>query len=113
MTRQPDLFRCAPFFFDGDPAATASEPVPTETPSTTSEPTHTMAARAAAIFRSRPGQWIDGRVFADACGYAGWRTRISDCRRAPWFMDIENRQRKDGRYTISEYRWNAPAGDRS
>ena len=34
----------------------------------------------------------------------GWRTRVSEVRRHYW-MTIENRQYKRGRYTVSEYRY--------
>lgn len=109
---QSDLFcrSTSTFVFDGNPSGdvpvnvTSSNTIITNY---TAEPVNTMAARAAALFRSRPNQWIDGREFAQACGYAGWRTRISDIRRAPFNMEIENRQYREGRYVVSEYRWNA------
>jgi hypothetical protein len=41
-----------------------------------------MCDRVAALLKSRPGEWIDGREFAAAAGYAGWRTPISECRKA-------------------------------
>jgi hypothetical protein len=62
----------------------------------------------ARYFQARPGEWIDGRQLEVAGRYA-WRTRVSDLRRAPYSMTIENRlrrvQRDDGHtYLISEYR---------
>lgn len=73
-------------------------------------PTTTMAARVARYFRERPGQWVAGRTIATFAGMYAWRTRISDIRRAPYFMQIQNRQRRvlrdDGTpFTISEYRF--------
>jgi hypothetical protein len=64
----------------------------------------------AAFLRTRPNQWIDGRTLANVGGIYGWRTRLSDVRRPPFAMRIENRQRRverpDGRrLTISEYRY--------
>ena len=73
-----------------------------------------MAHRAYRFFLSRPRQWVDGRELAAVCGGYAWRTRISDIRFPPFNMTIENRQRKEGRFTISEYRWLAPEpGERS
>lgn len=69
----------------------------------------TRVSRLAAFFRERPGCWVDGRMLAPEAGSYAWRTRISDLRRAPFLMTIENRQRaietEDGAITISEYRY--------
>ena len=66
----------------------------------------TMADRVAALFTSYPpGTWIDGRDLATVGGYAAWRSRISDLRRAPYGMTIENRTRRVKGFTVSEYRW--------
>jgi hypothetical protein len=69
----------------------------------------TMAAKVAAFFEARPNVWIDGEILARIAGRYAWRTRISDLRRAPWNLRVENRQRRvrtqDGRtFTVSEYR---------
>jgi hypothetical protein len=68
-----------------------------------------LAAQLAAFFRARPNTWIDGRNLARIAGYAAWRTRCSDLRRAPYRMTIENRQRHvrlDGQaFTVTEYRF--------
>src|SRR5262245_29803606 len=74
-----------------------------------SEP-HTRAELLAHLFRHRAGQWLDGRLIAKAGGAYAWRTRISDLRRAPFFMRIENRQRRvappgGDTYVVSEYRF--------
>lgn len=69
----------------------------------------TRVHRLAAFFLERPGCWVDGRVLAPIAGAYAWRTRISDLRRAPFLMTIENRQRTiqagDGPCVISEYRY--------
>ena len=100
----------APRPFDGDafgtgraaPDVAGVEPVrvelPPERPSRT-----TMAAKVAAFFTARPGVWIDGRRVLKIAGCYGWRTRISDVRRAPYNLRIDNRQRKVGGYVVSEY----------
>lgn len=64
----------------------------------------TLCARVATFFESRPGEWIDGRELATVAGCYGWRTRVSEIRKPPYGLDIRNRQRKEGRYTVSEYR---------
>lgn len=63
----------------------------------------------AAYFANRPNVWIDGRALEFAGRYA-WRTRVSELRKPPFSMTIENRQRRitreDGmRVTVSEYRY--------
>lgn len=67
------------------------------------------AAQLAALFKAQPNAWIDGMELARIGGQYAWRTRVSDLRRAPWHMDIENRERKvevEGRrFTVSEYRY--------
>lgn len=77
---------------------------------TDTEHTASLTARLAHFFSERPGAWIDGRQIAHIAGAYGWRTRISDARRAPHFLSIENRQRRmateDGKkFTVSEYRY--------
>jgi hypothetical protein len=71
------------------------------------------AERLANYFRRSPGQWIDGRVLATVAGYYGWRSRISDVRRPPYNLQIENRMRTvrqpDGSvFVVSEYRMVLP-----
>ena len=63
----------------------------------------TLTEEVASYFRSHPGQWIDGLTLASVGGAYAWRSRLSDVRRLG--MPIENRQRKVGRRTVSEYRW--------
>lgn len=59
----------------------------------TCEPT-TLAAALAAYLRARPGRWIDGRELAKVAGAYAWRTRLSETRRPPYNLEIENRQRR-------------------
>lgn len=113
MIDQQDLFTppsSRAFRFDGDPLGsrereveTAFDPVPVSRA--------TMAAKVAAFFRARPNQWIDGRELMPVAGSYGWRTRISDCRRAPYKMQIDNRQRRVRQYIVSEYRYVPPDPD--
>lgn len=79
--------------------ATAPSSAPAET---------SLVARLAEFFRSRPCQWVDGKTLSTIAGGYAWRTRVSDLRRAPFLMTIENRQRRiesrAGKFvTISEY----------
>lgn len=82
-------------------ALTFTEPV--------EKPRSGKAAQLATLFKARPNAWIDGMELARIGGQYAWRTRVSDLRRAPWHMDIENRERKvevEGRrFTVSEYRF--------
>jgi hypothetical protein len=69
-----------------------------------------LTEAVAALFLSRPGEWIDMHQLARVGGTGGWRTRLSDCRKAPFHMTIVNRNYRtrlaDGRtVTVSEYRW--------
>lgn len=63
----------------------------------------------AAFFRARPAVWVDGREL-EIAGRYGWRSRVSDVRRPPYGLTIENRLRRvrrpDGSaYVVSEYRY--------
>jgi hypothetical protein len=68
-----------------------------------------LTEAVAALFLCRPGEWIDMHQLARVGGTGGWRTRLSDCRKAPFHMNIVNRNYRtrlaDGRtVTVSEYR---------
>jgi hypothetical protein len=70
----------------------------------------TLVERLARFLAERPNVWHDGRDLGTIAGSYAWRTRISDLRRPPFNMAIENRQRHvrqpDGTtYTVSEYRF--------
>jgi hypothetical protein len=67
-----------------------------------------LCDRLMALFKSRAGEWIDGRELAAVAGAYAWRTRVSDLRRSPYGLTIENRQRREGRFTVSEYRMAPP-----
>jgi len=73
-----------------------------------------LVARLAAFLQDRPDQWIDGRILGDVGGCYAWRTRLSQLRRPPWNLHIENRIRRirsaDGRrlFVRSEYRLGRP-----
>jgi hypothetical protein len=68
----------------------------------------TCSARLAKFLIDRREQWIDGRLLATVGGAYAWRTRLSELRKAPWYLDVENRVRTvaDGGRTfrVSEYR---------
>jgi len=69
----------------------------------------TLIGELAAYLARRPNVWIDGRELARVGGAYAWRSRISDLRRSPWRMRIDNRQRHvttaSGHLSvISEYR---------
>lgn len=69
-----------------------------------------LVERLAQFLRARPGVWIDGRTLATVAGSYAWRTRISELRRAPFSMTVENRQRRfvselGKRFTVSDYRY--------
>ncbi len=71
----------------------------------------TLNEQLAAFFRRHPNQWIDSAAeLAHIAGRNAWRTRVSDLRRPPFSMRIENRVRRTAgiggrRVTISEYRF--------
>ena len=58
----------------------------------------------AAYLRARSGEWLDGMELAHVGGCYAYRTRLSECR-TQLGMTIENRQRKVGDITVSEYRF--------
>lgn len=69
-----------------------------------------LCDRVAHLFQAKPDRWIDGREFAALGGYAAWRTRISELRRPPYGMTIENRVRRirnsrGTQFTVTEYRF--------
>lgn len=66
-------------------------------------------AALARLFRSRSGEWIDGRELARVAGAYAWRTRVSDLRQPPYSMLLLNRQRRvrvrGGVAIVSEYKF--------
>lgn len=67
--------------------------------------TLSLCGRVAALFKAYPNQWLDGRQIAQVGGYAAWRTRVSDLRRAPFNMVIENETVRHEGYTVSRYKY--------
>src|SRR3990167_430078 len=53
-----------------------------------------LTDRLAVYFRAHPDEWGDAHVLLGIAGFAGWRTRISELRHAPYGMTIENRMRR-------------------
>ena len=75
-----------------------------------------LAERLAEFFTTHPHTWHDGVLLGTVAGRYGWRSRISDIRRPPFSMVIENRQRqvrssRGELVTVSEYRYLPPAAD--
>lgn len=64
----------------------------------------TFRDRVADYMRARPRQWVNGLTLEYVGGRYAWRTRLSECR-TQLGMVIENRLRKDGEVTVSEYRY--------
>ena len=67
----------------------------------------TFRDAVAAYFRQRPHVWIDGMELAQIGGCYASRSRIAECR-TQLGMSIENRQRKVGKRTVSEYKYIPP-----
>jgi hypothetical protein len=65
-----------------------------------------LCHRVATYFQQHPDEWIDGRTLAQIGGYAAWRTRLSELRRAPYLMTIENRVS-----TVRKHDTNCPRSD--
>ena len=67
-----------------------------------------LPARMARFFLAHEGQPIRHRELSAEFGCGGWRTRLSELRHAPWFMDIQNHQwnvydLSGKRYRMSSY----------
>ena len=58
--------------------------------------------QVAAYLVDRAGVWVDGLELANIGGAYAWRSRVSDARKLG--HRIDNRQRKVGERTVSEYR---------
>ena len=65
----------------------------------------TATQRVAALFQSKPGEWLSAMDIVKAGGFLSWRTRVSELRRAPYSMQIEWRSEQHGRRKHSFYRW--------
>ena len=62
-----------------------------------------LTQRVAGLFLSRPGVWISMHELARVGGTGGWRTRVSEARSV--LGVLENRQREQDGYRVSEYRY--------
>jgi len=62
----------------------------------------TRTDRVIAYLSERENRWIDGLDLASVGGSYAWRSRVSDARQRGY--RIENRLRKEGSRTVSEYR---------
>jgi hypothetical protein len=72
----------------------------------TATPKLSKVEALAAYFKARPGQWLSALDLAKVGGALAWRTRLSDLRRPPYAMQIENRQEPHREYgRISFYRF--------
>lgn len=63
----------------------------------------TFTVKVARYFKSKRYQWVRAEALMRIGGQCAWRTRVSNARRQMG-LPIENRQRKVGKRTISEYR---------
>lgn len=66
--------------------------------------TRTFRDAVAVHFLRHRGEWVRAETLMAIGGRMAWRTRVSDARRH-YGMTIENRQRKEGAATVSEYRY--------
>ena len=67
----------------------------------------TRTERLADYLAQRANTWVDGIELSTVGGRYGWRSRVSDARRKLG-LRIDNRQRKVGSRTVSEYRLVTP-----
>ena len=61
-----------------------------------------------ARYLRRNRRWVDARELMRVGGLLAWRSRLAECRTLLG-MRVENRQRKSGKITISEYRYRGKA----
>lgn len=77
-----------------------------------SETKHTFLAHVANYLKGNPNQWVSAYVLMEIGGKMAWRTRLSECRTILG-MTIENRQRKVGAQTVSEYCYRPAVGQQA
>ena len=63
----------------------------------------TYTGRVGTLLMAHRNQWVDGLEIAKVGGAYAWRSRLSDLRKF-YGWTVENRQRRQGRRVISEYR---------
>jgi len=100
---------CLPGIFDQGPAAQTPAGGSSYRAGVASSEGDALVDRLARLFKARPDQWIDGLELGQTAGSYAWRSRVSDLRKEPFNMVIENRVRRvmtaTGRtVTVSEYR---------
>ena len=64
---------------------------------------HTFRQNARNLLTSRAGEWVNALDIAKVAGQMAWRTRLSELRTIDGLV-VENRCRKVGTVTVSEYR---------
>ena len=64
---------------------------------------HTFRQNARNLLTSRAGEWVNALDIAKVAGLMAWRTRLSELRTIDGLV-VENRCRKVGAVTVSEYR---------
>ena len=72
----------------------------------------TRCQKLASYFQARPNEWISALQLMSVGGVLAFRTRISNIRKPPYSMDIENRIERRGRAKHSFYRY-VPAGEKT
>lgn len=65
---------------------------------------HTFRQNARNLLTSRAGEWVNAMEIARVSGAMAWRTRLSELRTIDG-LTVENRLRKVGDVTVSEYRY--------
>jgi hypothetical protein len=63
-----------------------------------------LTAQIAAYFQANAGREIEMQELAARFGTGGWRTRVSNARKAPFHLDIRNRYWTERRADGSTYR---------
>lgn len=71
----------------------------------TAPPSTSLCAKLADYFKAREGRWVDAHELLSVAGFAAWRTRLSELRRAPYGMQIVNRTYRRNGLTVSEYKF--------
>lgn len=65
--------------------------------------TQTFRDAVAAHLQAHAGEWVNAETLMDLGGRYAWRTRVSEAR-TQLGLTIQNRQRRMGQRTVSEYR---------
>lgn len=69
----------------------------------------TLCETLADYLKARPNEWIDGHALLDIGGTFAFRTRLSELRRPPFNMTIENQTTRHAfmgrKWTETKYRY--------